>query len=82
VTCKICGREDCDLDTMCIRSPSGTKVVFLGENGYDAERARAMEALTVGAEYVIDAVEVEDWSSSVILDAVPGRFNSVMFGRA
>ncbi len=80
--CPICGQDDCGMDTMCIHSPPGTAVVFLDDNGYDAEREEAAKILTKGQRYEVRDVDVDSWYSNVILEGVPGSFNTVMFGRS
>lgn len=62
---------------MRLNTKKGSKVRFLGRNGYDHQLEKAMSTLVVGAEYEVLGLEVGGWSSTVILE--PGRFNSVMF---
>ena len=69
---------------MCIYPGPGTQVVFTGVGGYDTENADANAALIVGKTYIVDieGTDVGDWSTSVKLRGVNGRFNTVMFSRS
>jgi len=66
--------------TMDIYTAPGRKVIFMGVNGYDYERAEALKLLTVDASYTVNNIEVNSSSSYVEFEELPGeRFNSVMF---
>ncbi len=62
---------------MDLKTKKGSRVRFLGRNGYEHQLKKAMEVLEVGGEYEVIDLEVGDWSSVVTIDH--GRFNSVMF---
>lgn len=81
--CQICGEQDCDENMMCIYSGAGTRVIYTGVGGCDADRDYANAKLTVGATYIVDkeGTEVCDWSSTVKLRGVDGWFNTVLFSR-
>lgn len=57
----------------------GAKVIFTGKNGYEGERVRAVKALEVGREYVLETFDVGRFDSRVTLEGVQGSFNSVHF---
>jgi len=57
----------------------GTRLRFLGKNGYDFQLQEALRVLNVGAVYTCTDCRVGDWEHSVALENVPGRFNGVMF---
>lgn len=69
-------------DIMDLSSGKNAKVVFWGVNGYQSDRDNAMTKLTVGAEYLVEAMDVGQSSSTVTLQGVAGSFNSVMFANA
>ena len=65
---------------MDIYSRPGTKVVYLGENGYDSQRETANKILKVGQAYIVKNIDVGDSYSYVALEEVPNQtFNTVMF---
>lgn len=65
---------------MDIYAKPGTKVKYLGKNGYDAERERAKEFLEVGAVLTVKEIDVHSWVSYALFEEVPGVwFNTVMF---
>lgn len=64
---------------MSLESAHGSKVKYLGVNGYDNQRKHADKLLTIGAEYTVERVEIADWCSTVELAEFPGHFNTVMF---
>lgn len=69
-----------DFVPMSLDTMSGSKVKYLGMNGYEGDRVHANKFLSVDGIYTVDNVEVGDWSSVVLLAEVPGkRFNTVMF---
>lgn len=80
--CPICKDGGCDLETMCIYSPPGTKVQFKDVGGYSAERESASTLLAPNAVLTVQRVDVHDWSTEVYFEEVKGAFNSVMFGRS
>ncbi len=57
----------------------GTRLRFLGQNGYDFQLQEALRVLSAGAVYTCSDCRVGDWEHSVALEGVPGRFNGVMF---
>jgi hypothetical protein len=57
----------------------GTRLRFLGKNGYDFQLVEALRVLNAGAVYTCTDCSVGDWEHSVALENVPGRFNGVMF---
>lgn len=65
---------------MNIYAAPGSKIVFTGEGGRDAERALARRLLTVGQAYTVKYTNVLNWSTEVYLEETDdGPFNSVMF---
>lgn len=65
---------------MNIYSKRGTKIVFIGENGYDHDKASAKEILKVGQEYTVQSIDVRSCISYVILEEFQNKtFNTVMF---
>lgn len=67
-------------EPMDIYSPVGTRIVFMGRNGWDSELQSAKQSLSIGGTYTVANIIVEDWSSGVELLEAPGRFfNTVMF---
>lgn len=64
-----------------IHSPPGTKIVFLGENGYTAELLDALSVLKKGRVYTLKSTNIDDCYTDFELEEFPGRkWNSVMFG--
>lgn len=57
----------------------GDKMTFLGKNGYDFERERALKIFAVGHEYEVENIEVHSWSHDIKFVGVEGRWNGVMF---
>ena len=65
---------------MDIYARPGTKVKFLGKNGYDYQLKEASEMFEVGLVLTVKSIEVGDSSSSVVFEEMPGKsFNTVMF---
>jgi len=64
---------------MGIYSRPGTKVVFMGINGYSSELLEALNKLEVGKVYTVEDTEVHSSSSTVWLKEVKGKFNTVHF---
>lgn len=64
---------------MRLTSRPGDKVRFLNENGLDAERVHASRVLDSATAYTVKSLNIGGFSSTVELDEVPGRFNTVMF---
>lgn len=63
-----------------INAKPGTKVIYLGKNGYDSEREFANKFLKKEKEYTVSRIDIGNWSSLIYLDEIPGKgFNSVMF---
>ena len=65
---------------MDIYAKPGTKVKFLGCNGYEFELQEAMKTFVPGEILTVDNIEVGGWSSSAEFEEFPGRWNTVMFG--
>lgn len=64
-----------------IHSPPGTKIVFLGENGYTAELLDALNVLKKGRVYTLKSTNIDNCYTDFELEEFPGRkWNSVMFG--
>lgn len=60
--------------------PENTKVIFTGENGYDSDRNRILsEGVKVGDILTVCAIEIQEWSSTVLLEEIPGWHNTVCF---
>ena len=67
---------------MDINAKRGTVVKFLNQNGYEYERHAAVEnGLVQGQPYVVHKVDIGSWCSSVRLEGIDGRFNTVMFSQ-
>lgn len=69
-------------EIMDIYSEPGTKVVYLGINGYDGDRAIADKLLKKDTVYEVEFIEVGNSHSYVKLVGIPDDFNTVMFGPA
>jgi hypothetical protein len=71
-----------ELDLMDIYSREGTKVVFLGFNGYPSQVEGAIEdGLIAGQQYTVSYVDVGSSYSYVSLEEFPSKeYNTVMFG--
>lgn len=67
------------VETMDIYSRPGTEVVFLGQNGWDADLREALHVLTVGATYTVKKIDVRSSTSYVTFEETPGYYNTVMF---
>jgi hypothetical protein len=59
--------------------PRGLKVKFLGKNGHDDEREKALELFEVGQILTVKSSRTRSYSSSVQFEEVDGVFNTVMF---
>lgn len=57
----------------------GDTMRFLGENGYDFEREKALKVFQIGSDYEVEDCDVGDWSHSVKFVGIDGRWNGVMF---
>lgn len=65
-----------------IHSPPGTKIVFLGENGYTAELLDALSVLKKGRVYTLKSTNIDNCYTDFELEEFPDRkWNSVMFGK-
>lgn len=64
-----------------IYSAPGTKIIFLGENGYEHELEDAKSKLTVGVVYTLKYSDVDSCTTDFYLEEIDGCFNSVMFGK-
>jgi hypothetical protein len=64
---------------MSIESDVGTRVKFLGKNGYPYELEKALLMLDTDTVYIVDSMRVGRSSSTVRLKGVKGEWNSVMF---
>lgn len=58
---------------------TGDYAYFLNRNGHDSEREAAAKVLAEGTRYTVADCAVGGWRSTVSLEAVAGRFNTVMF---
>lgn len=66
--------------TMDIYTKNGTKVIYTGKNGYEADREKANQYLEVGKEYTVMSVDIGSSMSYVQLEECPEKcFNTVMF---
>ena len=67
---------------MDIYAKAGTRVMFLGRNGYAIDQELAQKhGLVSGNLYTVELTEVSSWHTDVFLTEVPGvGFNSAMFG--
>ena len=62
------------------QTPSGAKIRYLGQNGYQGDRDYAESRGCVpGTEYTLLSLQIGDSSSTVQLMEKVGHFNSVMF---
>lgn len=52
---------------------------FHGEGGYELQRIRAKEILTIGQKYKVVGGEMGRYSTSIKLEGIEGSFNSVLF---
>lgn len=52
---------------------------FLGINGYDIERLKALETLQVGHSYRVTGGSMGHSSTKITLEGIKGNWNSVMF---
>ncbi len=65
---------------MDIYSKPGTKVYFLGANGYEAELVDAMKIFLIGQHLTVKRIDVGSSISYVEFEEFPNRmFNTVMF---
>jgi len=68
------------MTTMDIYSKPGTKVYFLGANGYEAELVDAMKIFLLGQHLTVKRIDVGSSISYVEFEEFPNRmFNTVMF---
>lgn len=67
---------------MDIYSRPGTKVKFLGRNGYDFQLKDACKIFETGQILTVRDINVSEFSSTVVFEEYPERsFNVVMFGK-
>jgi hypothetical protein len=68
-------------ETMDIYTEKGSLVTFdHPANGHVHEHQYATEHLKLGETYTVKNIIIEDWSSTVEFEEVPGKeFNTVMF---
>ncbi len=65
---------------MDIYTKPGNIVIFLDKNGYDSERENAKkEGLIKDNEYVVEYIDVGNWTSYVRLKGFKNYYNTVMF---
>lgn len=70
-----------NVQPMNIYSRPSATVYFLNRNGYDHQLKEAAEIFEEGQALTIKRIEVDNWSSSVEFEELPGKwFNTVMFG--
>jgi len=69
--------------SMSVNAQKGHKVIVTEKsiaNGYPFDEEKARHFLRVGQTYTIEYMDVQDWSSTIILQEIPGvEFNSVHF---
>lgn len=72
------------MKTMSIETATGSKVIYMGINGYDGDKVHANKHLVIGQEYEVESMKVGHSSSTVMLKGVIVNygFNSVMFQNA
>lgn len=67
-------------DTMDIYSDPGTRIVYMGKNGWPGQTDDANKSLSIGGTYTVKHINIGGWNSSVELLEIPGKyFNTVMF---
>lgn len=59
----------------------GEQVMFLGENGYEMEREKALALWAPGTVLTVRETNIGDWSSTYRFDDYTGAFNTVMFAQ-
>lgn len=65
---------------MDIYSKPGTKVVFTGEGGYDADREFAAIYMEIGDVLTVKSIDVGNWASLVEFEEILNvKFNTAMF---
>jgi hypothetical protein len=65
---------------MDIYSKPGTKVVFTGEGGYDADREFAFSYMKIGDVLTVKSIDVGNWASLVEFEEILNvKFNTAMF---
>ena len=62
-------------------TPTGTKLVFTGNGGYEFEVVRAIDrGFRIGEQYILSALHVGGWSSRLeVVEIVDGGINTCMF---
>lgn len=76
----ITGGGDPDADNRGCDEMRGQKVIFTGQDQYQAARHDNAEGiLVIGQEYEIESEETHSWHTHTLLVGVEGRFNSVCF---
>ena len=66
-----------DMDIKC---KPGTKVYFLGKNGYEAQLNIALKTFKIGEELTVERIRVDNFMSYVTFKEYPGKeYNTVMF---
>ena len=72
-----------DLNGMSVNAQKGHKVTVTEKsiaNGYPFDEEKARQLLKVGQVYTVELMDVQNWSSTVLLREIPGvEFNSVHF---
>lgn len=67
-------------DGLCLESPEGSNVVFLGRNGGEYDLRYHQQHLTTGRVYTLDYLDIGSSHTYVFLKELPGKpFNSVCF---
>lgn len=65
---------------MDLKTNLGEKVLFTGKGGYESNKEHANRYLTVGVEYTLSNIKIDNWSSTVELEEFPDIvFNSAHF---
>lgn len=68
------------IETMNIYAKPGTKVYFLGKNGYEGELNVALKTFEIGTELTVKSIAVASSISYVTFEEYPNKsFNTVMF---
>lgn len=69
--------------SMSVNAQRGHKVTVTERsiaNGYPLDEEKARRYLKVGQVYTVERMDVHDWSSTIVLQEIPGvEFNSVHF---
>lgn len=64
---------------MDIYAKPGTLVTFTALGGHKSQKREAKKILKLGADYIVERIEIHDWSSSVWLEGFDHAFNTTLF---